>query len=103
MTASALFRFKQPSALPGFGLSLGYTLSYLGLIVLLPLGALILRASGIGPSGFLAIASDPRVLAALGTSFGVAFAAALVASLFGFLTAWVLTRYRFPGRRLFDA
>jgi sulfate transport system permease protein len=103
MTAPALFRFKQPSALPGFGLSLGYTLAYLGLIVLLPLGALILRASGIGPAGFVAIASDPRVLAALGTSFGVAFAAALVASLFGFLTAWVLTRYRFPGRRLFDA
>jgi sulfate transport system permease protein len=89
--------------LPGFGLSLGYTLTYLGLIVLLPLGALIFRASAIGPSGFWAIASDPRVLAALGTSFGVSFAAAIVASTFGFLTAWVLTRYRFPGRRLFDA
>jgi sulfate transport system permease protein len=103
MTGSAPLRFKEPSALPGFGLSLGYTLVYLGLIVLLPLGALILRASGIGLAGFAAIASDPRVMAALATSFGVAFAAAIVASLFGFLTAWVLTRYRFPGRRLFDA
>jgi sulfate transport system permease protein len=94
---------KRPSALPGFGFALGYTLSYLGLIVLLPLAALIWRATGIGVSGFIEVASDPRVLSALATSFGVSFAAALVASVFGFLTAWVLTRYRFPGRRFVDA
>jgi sulfate transport system permease protein len=97
------FRLKEPSALPGFGLSLGYTLSYLGLIVLIPLAALIYRAAGIGLSGFAEVLRDPRVIAALQTSFGIAFAAALVASLFGLLVAWVLTRYRFPGRRVVDA
>ncbi len=101
--APAAFRLKEPSALPGFGLSLGYTLSYLGLIVLLPLAALVYRAAGIGLSGFVDVLRDTRVVAALKTSFGIAFAAALVASLFGLLVAWVLTRYRFPGRRVVDA
>ncbi len=101
--AARAWRLKQPSALPGFGPALGYTLIYLTLIVLLPLAALVLRAAGIGWSGFVAIAADPRVAAALRTSFGTAFAAAGVASAFGLLTAWVLTRYRFPGRRLVDA
>jgi sulfate transport system permease protein len=99
----AAFRLKEPSALPGFGLSLGYTLTYLALIVLLPLAALVYRAAGIGLSGFIDVLRDPRVLAALRTSFGIAFAAALVASFFGLLVAWVLTRYRFPGRRVVDA
>jgi len=99
----AAFRLKEPSALPGFGLSLGYTLSYLALIVLIPLTALVYRAAGIGVPGFADVLRDPRVVAALKTSFGIAFAAALVASLFGLLVAWVLTRYRFPGRRVVDA
>ena len=99
----AAFRLKEPSALPGFGLSLGYTLSYLALIVLIPLAALVYRAAGIGLAGFADVLRDPRVGAALKTSFGIAFAAALVASLFGLLVAWVLTRYRFPGRRVVDA
>jgi sulfate transport system permease protein len=97
------FGLRRRGALPGFGVALGYTLAYLGLIVLLPLSALVLRAAGLGLSGFLQVASDPRIVAALWTSFGTAFAAALVASAFGLLTAWVLTRYRFPGRRLVDA
>jgi sulfate/thiosulfate transport system permease protein len=101
--AAAGFRLKEPSALPGFGLSLGYTLTYLGAIVLVPLAALIYRATGIGLSGFADVLRDPRVVAALKTSFGIAFLAALVASLFGLLVAWVLTRYRFPGRRVVDA
>lgn len=96
-------RLKQPSALPGFGLSLGYTLTYLSVIVLIPLAALIYRAAGIGLSGFADVLADPRVQAALRTSFGIAFAAAFTASLFGLLVAWVLTRYRFPARRLVDA
>ena len=75
----AAFRLKEPSALPGFGLSLGYTLTYLGLIVLLPLAALVYRAAGIGLSGFADVLGDTRVVAALRTSFGIAFAAALVA------------------------
>ena len=99
----AAFRLKEPSALPGFGLSLGYTLSYLALFVLIPLTALVYRAAGIGVPGFADVLRDPRVVAALKTSFGIAFAAALVASLFGLLVAWVLTRYRFPGRRVVDA
>jgi sulfate transport system permease protein len=95
--------FVAPSALPGFGLSLGYTLAYLGLIVLLPLGALVLRASALGPAGIVAVALDPRVAAALRISFGLSLAAAAVNVVFGLLTAWVLTRYQFPGRRLLDA
>ena len=89
--------------LPGFGLALGYALFYLGIIVLLPLAALLLKASGLGLSGLWAVATEPRVLAALRISFGLALAAAIVDSIFGLLVAWVLTRYQFPGRRLIDA
>ena len=96
-------RFRQPSVIPGFGLTFGYALTCLGLVVLLPLAALVARASGLGLSGILEVASDPRVASALKVSFGVSLVAALVASVFGFLVAWVLTRYRFPGRRLVDA
>ena len=96
-------RFKQPSALPGFGLALGYTLFYLGIVVLLPLAALVADAAGLGLSGIWTVATEPRVLAALRISFGLAFAAALVDCLFGLLIAWVLTRYQFPGRKLLDA
>jgi len=99
----AVVRFKQTSALPGFGPALGYTLLYLGIIVLLPLAALVAEASGLGVSGIWAVATEPRVAAALRTSFGLAFAAALTDGLFGALIAWVLTRYEFPGRRLLDA
>ena len=89
--------------LPGFGLSLGYALTYLGLIVLLPLVALAWKASGIGVAGMLHLLSSPRTLAALKLSFGGAILAAIINVCFGLLVAWVLVRYRFPGRRLFDA
>ncbi|TPQ48798.1 sulfate ABC transporter permease subunit CysT [Prosthecomicrobium hirschii] len=89
--------------LPGFGLSIGFTLVYLSLIVLIPLGALALKAAGLGVDGLLKIALDARVLAALKISFGVAFAAALINAIFGVLVAWVLVRYDFPGRALVDA
>jgi sulfate transport system permease protein len=89
--------------LPGFGLSLGYALTYLGLIVLLPLVALAWKASGIGVGGMLHLLSSPRTLAALKLSFGGAILAAIINLCFGLLVAWVLVRYRFPGRRLFDA
>lgn len=101
--ARSAWRFRKPSALPGFPLAFGYTVAYLGLIVLLPLAALILRASGLGFSGIWEILVDPRVLAALKVSFGLSFMAALVDMAFGLLVAWVLTRYRFPGRRFIDA
>ncbi len=95
--------FKKPSALPGFAPALGFALIYLTLIVLLPLGALIAKASTLGCAGLWAVATQPRVLAALKTTFGVAFAAALIDVVFGAVVAWTLTRYRFPGRRLVDA
>ncbi|EJW13305.1 Sulfate transport system permease protein CysT [Rhodovulum sp. PH10] len=97
------FRLRQPSALPGFCPTLGFALLYLSLIVLIPLGALVLRASGLGLDGIWQVATSPRVRAALEVSFGVSLAAAAVNSVFGLLVAWVLTRYRFPARRLLDA
>ena len=96
-------RLKQPSVLPGFGLALGYTVLYLALIVLLPLAALVAQAAGLGLGGIWQIAIQPRVVAALRTSFGLALAAAVADGLVGLLVAWVLTRYQFPGRRLLDA
>jgi len=95
--------FKKPSALPGFTPALAGVLVYLTLIVLLPLGALIAKASTLGFAGLWAIATEPRVLAALKTTFGVSLAAALIDVVFGAIVAWTLTRYRFPGRRLVDA
>ena len=89
--------------LPGFNLSLGYSLTYLGLIVLLPLAALAWKASGLGLDGLVRLLRVPRTLAALKLSFGGAAIAAAINAVVGLLVAWVLVRYRFPGRRLFDA
>jgi sulfate transport system permease protein len=89
--------------LPGFGISLGYALTYLGLIVLLPLAALVWKASALDLDGWLQLLSAPRTLAALKLSFGGALIAALFNAVAGLLVTWVLVRYRFPGRRLFDA
>ena len=89
--------------LPGFGLSLGLGLSWLSLVVMLPLLALSIRAVGLGVDGWLRALRDPRIQAALELSFGAALVAAIVASAVGVLVAWVLVRYRFPGRRLLDA
>lgn len=100
---SILPRLREPSVIPGFGLALGFTVLALSLLVLLPLAALVLKASALGPSGIWQIAADPRVLAALRLSFGAAVIAAVVNAVFGMLLAWVLVRYRFPGRRLVDA
>jgi len=97
------WRFRQPSVIPGFGLTLGFTVLYFSLIILLPLLALAIRSAGLGPAGFWAAATDPRVFGALRVSFVTALIAAGVNVVFGMLIAWVLVRYRFPGRRLFDA
>ncbi len=94
---------KHHRVLPGFGLSTGFTLAYLGLIVLLPLAALAWKASGIGIAGLLQLLAAPRTQAALKLSFGGALAASSINAVFGLLVAWVLVRYRFPGRRLLDA
>ncbi len=101
--AQFLPRLKQPSVIPGFGLTLGFTLLALGLIVIFPLIALVLKASSVGAAGFLQAATNPRVLGALRLSFGAAAIAALVDAVFGVLIAWVLVRYNFPGRKLIDA
>jgi sulfate/thiosulfate transport system permease protein len=89
--------------LPGFGLSLGFTIFYLTGIVLIPLLALIIRPFELGLGGFWAAVSTPRVLASFRLSFGMAALASAIDTVFGFIIAWVLVRYRFPGRRLLDA
>lgn len=96
-------RWRRRSVLPGFGLSLGYTVAYLSLVVLIPLAGLGIRSATLGWNEFWAIAFDPRVTSALGLSFGAALVAAIVNTIFGVLVAWVLVRYRFPGRRWLDA
>jgi sulfate/thiosulfate transport system permease protein len=95
--------FRRPSALPGFGIAFGYTVLYLGLIVLLPLAVLGLKASELGPGGVVALALEPRVAAALWASFSLSLAAAALNIVFGVLVAWVLVRYRFAGSRVLDA
>ncbi|MFT3905282.1 MAG: sulfate ABC transporter permease subunit CysT [Steroidobacteraceae bacterium] len=90
-------------ALPGFGLTMGYTITYLSLIVLIPLTACFVKAAHLSPAEFWAVITSPRILASLRLSFGASLLAALVNSVVGFVVAWSLTRQRFPGRRLFDA
>lgn len=96
-------RLKQASVLPGFGLALGYTLLYLGLVVLLPLSALVVKTSSLSLAEFWEVVSAERVVAAYQLTFGASLIAALINLAAGFLVAWVLTRYDFPGRRLIDA
>lgn len=96
-------RFRKPSIIPGFGLTLGFTLFYLTAIILIPLSALVWRTTGLGWAGFWEIVSDERTLRALELSFGASLIAALVNVVFGTIVAWVLVRYRFPGRRIVDA
>jgi sulfate transport system permease protein len=105
MTArtASLWQFRQPSVIPGFGLALGVTLSWLILIILIPLSGLAWRSSALGWSTFWALATDQRTVNALRISFGTAFVAALINVVFGVILAWVLVRYRFPGKRIIDA
>jgi sulfate/thiosulfate transport system permease protein len=91
------------SVLPGFGLTLGFTLAYLSLLVLTPLAGLFLRSASLTAGEFLAAVGSPRALAAYRLSFGAAFAAASVNAVAGLVIAWVLVRYRFPGKGLADA
>ena len=94
---------RQPSVIPGFGLTMGCALTYLCLIVLLPLAALFVKTSTMTWSRFWQTVTDPRVVASYKLTFGASFLAAVVNALFGFIVAWTLVRYRFPGRRLVDA
>ncbi len=94
---------RQPSVLPGFGLTVGYTTFFLSAVVLVPLAAMVLKASSMSWHEFYQLLTDPRVVASYKLTFGVSFLAALINSVFGFVVAWTLTRYDFPGRKLLDA
>ena len=94
---------RQRSVLPGFGPSLGYTVLYLSMVVLIPLSALFCKTATLSWDSFAAAVTAPRVLASYRITFGSALAAAGINAVFGVLTAWVLVRYRFPGRKVLDA
>jgi sulfate transport system permease protein len=94
---------KRKSVLPGFGLTMGITLTYLGVLVLLPLSTVFIRTAGLTGEQFWSIVTNPRVVASYQLTFGASFAAALLNAVFGFLVAWVLTRYEFPGKSIADA
>jgi sulfate/thiosulfate transport system permease protein len=95
--------FKQRSVLPGFGLSLGYTLFYLSLLVLIPLSTLFFKSATLGWEHFWQAVTAPRALASYRLSLGASLIASLLNVFFGLLVAWVLVRYTFPGRRVVDA
>jgi len=97
------FQFKQHSVLPGFGLTLGLTLTYLSLLVLLPLATLVICTASMTFGDFWKVVSAPQVVAAYKLSFGASLIAASLNAVFGFIVAWSLVRYRFPGRRFVDA
>jgi sulfate transport system permease protein len=100
---AARWQWKQRSVMPGFGLTLGFAIFYLSLIVLIPLAGIGWRSASLGWDEFWRLALDPRLLGALRTSFWTAFVAAAINVVFGVIVAWVLVRYRFPGRRIVDA
>src|SRR5690606_24885941 len=94
---------RERNVLPGFGLTLGFTTFFLTAIVLLPLAALVMKGAGMTLERFIDVVTDPRAVASYKLSFGAAFLAAAINLVFGFIVAWVLVRYRFPGRRIVDA
>ena len=95
--------FKQHSVLPGFNLALGFTLLYLSLIVLIPLSAAFIKTATLSWPEFWTTVTTPRVMASYRLTFGASLAAALLNAVFGLLVAWVLVRYRFPGKQIVDA
>ena len=101
--ARAGWSFVKPSVIPGFGLTFGYTLLYLSLIVLIPIAGLFLKAASTPIEQIVKIATSQRTIRALEVSFGSSLIAALVNVVFGVIVAWVLVRYKFPGKRLLDA
>lgn len=94
---------KQPSVIPGFGLTLGFTMFYLSLIVLIPLSGLFFKTVTMSWAQFWGAVTDPRAVASYQLSFGASFAGALINLVVGFIVAWVLVRYSFPGKKLVDA
>jgi sulfate/thiosulfate transport system permease protein len=96
-------RFKSTGVLPGFGLTMGFTLTYLSLIVLIPLAALILKTTTLTWAEFIQDVTNPRVVASYKLTFGASLIGAVLNSVFGVIVAWVLVRYEFPGKKLIDA
>ncbi len=94
---------RQNNVLPGFGITLGFTIFYLSVIVLIPLSALVFRTMGLTWGEFISTVTAPRVMASYKVTFGAAIIAAGINAIFGVLVAWVLVRYRFPGRKIVDA
>jgi sulfate transport system permease protein len=94
---------RSQRVLPGFGLSLGYTLAYMSLIVLIPLAAVFIKSASLSFGAFWEVVTSPRVLASYRLSFGAALLAAAINVVFGFMLAWSLVRYRFPAKRIVDA
>jgi len=95
--------FREPSILPGFGLTLGFSTFFLSAIVLIPLAAMVVKTATMGWHDFLAVLLNPRAVASYKLTFGCSLLAALINSVFGFLIAWTLVRYEFPGRKFIDA
>lgn len=96
-------RRARKSIIPGFGLTMGFTIAWLSLIVLIPISLIFVRSAGMGWDAFAEVAFSPRAVSAYMVSFGTALAAACINGVFGLLIAWVFTRYSFPGKRIFDA
>ena len=103
MATSVLSRLKKPSIIPGFGVTLGFTLLYLALVVLIPLSGLFVRASELNLQQFWDTVTSPRVMHSYKISFGLSLAAALINTFFGLILAWVLARYDFPFKKIVDA
>ena len=102
-TVTLRARKGRKSIIPGFGLTMGFTLAWLSLIVLIPLSTVFIRAAGMGFADFIDVGFSPRAIAAYKVSFGAALAAASINAIFGMIVAWVFVRYEFPGKRIFDA
>lgn len=103
MTAVASRFWRQPSVIPGFGVTFGFAMVYLSLIVLIPIALLIVRTMELSWQEYWAVISSERVVTALRLSFGAALIGAMINAVFGVIVAWVLVRYEFPGKRLIDA
>lgn len=95
--------FKKYTVIPGFGLTLGFTLFYMSLVVIIPIGAAFVKTSALSWGEFWGIVTSPRVIASYKLTFGLSFLAALINLFFGFIAAWVLVRYNFPGSKILDA
>src|SRR5512137_1845580 len=98
-----LFTNKNRGVIPGFGITLGYTILYLSIIVIIPLSAVVFKTTSLSWGAFWETVTSPRVMASYRLTFSVSIAAALLNGVFGVMTAWVLVRYRLPGKRLIDA